>query len=128
MDLKSLEVTNEAIDMPVYNPLTGEKLDIVIQVIGRDSDEFKEKFRAIHKRAIQKAPRGDLSKLSSDDDEYFAIQIRAIHIKGWSGVEEDGKPLPYTKENAEHLVKSYPVIADQIQEFVEDRANFMKAS
>lgn len=128
MDLDSLKITEDAVDLKIYNPVSGEKTDIIIKVIGQDSEEYKEKARALYKRALKKAPKGDLSKLNDDDDEAFAVKIRAAHIKGWENLTEKGKVLEFSQENAERIMREYPVIADQIIEFVADRANFMKAS
>jgi hypothetical protein len=128
MDLDSLKVTEDAVDLPIYNPITGERTDITIKVIGQDSEEYKQKARALYKRALKKAPKGDLAKLNDDDDEAFAVKLRAAHIKGWENMTEKGKALPFSVEAAEHVIRNYPVIADQVAEFVADRANFMKAS
>ena len=127
MDLQSIAITDEAIEMPIYDG-AGTKTDASLQVIGQDSDEYKRKARSIYKTALKKAPKGDLNNLNEDDDESFSIKLRATHIKGWSGIQENGKDIPYSQENAEYIIKKYPFITDQLVEFVSARENFMKAS
>jgi hypothetical protein len=128
MDLDSLKIMDDEIGLPIYNPFTGEKTDIVINVIGRDSEEYKQKARNLYTLAIKKAPRGDISNLNHEDDESFAIKLKAAHIKGWENITENGKTLVFSSENAEYIIRNFPVIADQVAEFVANRANFMKAS
>lgn len=42
----------------------------------------------------------------------------------WSGVEVDGKELPFTKENAARLFKSLPELADTLVDYAQDKENF----
>jgi hypothetical protein len=127
MDFSKLQVSDDAVEMQLYNPVDGTKLDgVVLQVIGQDSQEYRDAARSILQSAIKKAPKGDITKLGAGDDEYYSAKLKALHIKGWAGIEQDGKPLEYSKENALELVKKYPWLRDQIDAFVGDRANFIK--
>ncbi len=44
-------------------------------------------------------------------------------ILDWKGVEENGKVLPYSKENALYILKKYPDFAMYINELVHDARN-----
>lgn len=127
MDFSALKILEDAVEMQVYSPVDGTKLDgVTMLVIGQDSQEYRDAARVILQSAIKKAPKGDVSRLGAGDDEYYAAKLKALHIKGWTGIEEGGQPFEYSKENAVELVKKYPWLRDQIDAFVGDRANFIK--
>lgn len=126
MDLTPLKVSDDAVEMEIFHPVTGEKMDITILVIGDDNAEYKQNARMVYKAALKKAPKGNLEKLNSDLDEEFVFSLKAAHIKGWKNIQQNEKPLKFSKENAVYLIQEYPWIRDQIDEFVSERANFIK--
>lgn len=126
MDLNELKITDEEVEMPLYHPATGEKLDIGLKVVGDDSAEARQKKRKLVEEYQKKAPRNDVSRLSMADDEEFGHRLTASYIVGFTGpMKKDGKKLEYSKQAALDIVKEHPWIAEQVRNYVADRANFM---
>ena len=122
MDLSTLNLAADAergFALTLTNPVTREETDIVVTVVGADSRTYRqaraEAFRASAKAGDDAPGADDLNAL-----------IYARCVKGWEGVEENGKPVPFTPENAERLLNTYFWIVDQVAEAVEKRANFHK--
>ena len=131
MDLSTLKVDDDAVDLTLKNPVTGEKLDIVLNVIGTDNPKFKMADRAITKKNLKKNSKGgrvNLGGLDLEETEEDAIKLAATCIQGWKNVVIDDKKVNYSSAAAVDLLKEYPWIRDQVEEFVSDRVNFIKAS
>jgi hypothetical protein len=64
------------------------------------------------------------AKIPEDKQRELMIESMADHILlGWEGVTNDGKPFPYTRENAVIALK-IPDFADQITVFARDMELF----
>ena len=64
------------------------------------------------------------------EDEGDLVDLLATCTMGWNGVLEKGKkqPVPFSQEACRQLYKSFPVIRDQVDAFIANRANFILAS
>ena len=94
----------------------GKKLEkVVLYIRGEDSPQFIEATRELGRMAK------DGNELDPLDGNMF---LYAKLIKGWNNFEENGKPLPYSDENAFYLLKKYHWIAAQVKAFAEKRDNF----
>lgn len=127
MDLSTLKISEEAQELNLTNPLTGKKIDVVINVYGLDATIYKRRSRDLYRAILKKSPDG-LSEISEEDDERYANRLIAAHIDGWKNIEIDGKEFKYSRENAVKLIKDFPWIKEQVKRYAEKRANFMKAS
>ncbi|WP_299945360.1 hypothetical protein [uncultured Ruegeria sp.] len=127
MDLSRFNVSAAAgvgADLHLKHPSTGEDLfckdgvtPFVIRVLGADAKSVREGSRALQERVA----KGDLTK------EEAAQNSVVLAICGWSDeMEYNGKPLPYSPENALKLMtdESSSWIAEQIAPFSLRRRNF----
>lgn len=121
MDITTLIPKDEAVDCEIFHPVTGESTGIIIKLLGSDSKEWKQAARAIKARALKQGKK----KLSDDEIEQMPFELLAAVTIGWEGVEENGKKVKFTKEEAKRIYESVPVIAEQVDKFVGDRENFL---
>ena len=101
------------------HPETGEDTDITITVLGSDSKEYRKAFTAEVRRANE-------AEGETDADESNA-RVYSKCVTGWDGLEENGKAIKCTTENAYRVLERYTWIAKQVAAAVEKRANFTKA-
>lgn len=95
-----------------------------ITVLSSDSDEWRKqiyKFNAENAKFREK--RREIPREKQDAD---SIALLCAVTVSWEGINKGGKPMPCTPENAAMLYQKAPFIADQVYEFVRERANFIR--
>lgn len=98
--------------------LDGVETDCTVDVIGVGSriySQAKQRIEAVENKAKS---RGKVI----DEDEYNALYIDLIAkcTKGWKNVENDGKKVEFSYENAVQMYTDYPVFRNQILNAVHD--------
>jgi hypothetical protein len=106
-------------EVQICNPVTGKKTDFYISVKGVDSKTFREQQRA-QQRAIVNALKGK-EELKTDE---YAVIVECT--TGWRGLKDGGKEVPFSKEAARAMYENSPNIAEQVDNFIVNRANFTK--
>lgn len=134
VDLSSIDTVkgaNEGFDVRIYHPGTNEDLDVTINVLGKDSDEFQKVSRAQSKKRMAKLSKGGFRNTSAiplEEVEQDGIELLASCTRGWSGVVVDGKEVPFSKDAAVDVYTRFPWIREQVDAAIGDRANFIKGS
>jgi len=85
--------------------------------------------RAVQKylRPIRKRDRFESEDL--DLEEYADVQRQAFAdtiVLGWRGIELDGAPLPFTRDNALRLMRDLPDLWEVVKAHAEKLANFQR--
>ena len=134
-DLATLDTGDTAEEgsiLELRNPSTGELLldqgqPVTIRLAGEDSPQYRKAQHAAQNRRLQ---RGNLAKLKAEELESDTLEIYAACTLGWRGLALDGEELPCTKANALMLYRRPGMkwLADQVADFIRDRANFLPAS
>jgi phage/plasmid-associated DNA primase len=57
-----------------------------------------------------------------------SVELLAKCTKGWSGITESGKEVPFSYENAVKLYTKYLWLREQIDRFMADRSNFLPSA
>lgn len=132
VDLSSIDTvkgSNEGFDVRIYHPGTNEDLDIVINILGKDSDEFQKVSRAQNKKRMAKMTKGGFrnTAVPVEEIEQDSIQLLAACTKSWSGIVVDGKPVEFSQDNAVMIYERFPWIKEQVDVAMGDRANFIKS-
>jgi hypothetical protein len=115
------------VDLKKYDSITNAEtgVDLILEpgagitLYGADSLIHKEKAAE-----IQRKNRERRSALEAKEIEAQSLELIVACTKGWYGLEENGKPLEFSKEAATKLYKRYPEIADRVTSFIFTRANF----
>lgn len=126
-DYDLTKAANEGATLTLYHPKTQEPFydgddPVTITVKGNDSDEFKAALSDIVD-AHSDRKKGKLAQA-----ETRAIMLMARVTTDWSGIDWEGKPLEFTQANARMLYRARPWIRQQVDEFVQEKANFGKGN
>jgi hypothetical protein len=136
IDLAELDTkkgAEEGYELELRSP-TGEPIGQYVTVIGRDSEKYQERQRAIErKNANRLFKRGRLAA-GDDDQEDDAISLLVLATKSWRTKKKAGvlrlrgQEIPFTKDNAREVYAGFPDIRDQVSTAIMDRANFLPKS
>lgn len=140
MDLKQLnvaEAANKGATIELVSPYDGEKLTyegekgeervMHLTVVGRDSDAYRKGFRQLVERRMKRQQkRGAAATMSLDEIEQETADALAACVTGGK-VFLDGKEVSVTQDVARTLFSEpgYVWIRNQVEAFMEDRANFL---
>ena len=125
-DIYTAEACEKGAEMQVINPITGKKTDCFITVMGVDSVAFrngKRKGSRAILEAVSNASKGD--DLSPIEFATTADVLAGV-TTGWRGFTNKGKEFPFSNENVIALYLNSPDIANQVDIFIANRANFTK--
>lgn len=126
MDLTTLAVSSEGSVLTLTHPVTGADLPVKITLLGTDSPVFRKAQRAIVNRRLKQAKKPNLT---AEEIEAEGIEALVSCTVSWEGVEIDGKKLDCTPDNVRKVYTDIrlPFIREQVDTFIAERANFMKA-
>lgn len=103
------------------------KTPVTITLLGMDSDKFTERKNATINKRIQQGARLKITAQSAQDDGNRTLAACTV---AWDGIVLDGETLECTFDNAVKLYsdKRFPWLREQVDEFIAERENFLKAS
>jgi hypothetical protein len=134
IDLAAIDTvkgSNEGFDVKIYHPGTMVDLGIIINVLGKDSDEFQRISRAQSKKRMAKMTKGGfrVQNMTPPPEEIEAdgIELLAKCTRSWSGVVIDNAEIEFSYDNALMIYERFPWIKEQVDAAVGDRANFIKS-
>ena len=123
MELSALIPTAQP--LPVFLP-NGDDTGIVLQVVGKESTQF---FDASTKWTTHVQERNE-NKMTLKEMKEMQADLLASLIVGWSGLTENGSPLPYSHATAVRLMDmpELTFLRNAVEEFASDRTNFFRSS
>lgn len=128
-DLDTKKACNEGADFVPTHPNTGSPLDVVIRVLGRDSDIYVSTLRKLSNKRMRNLginPASVRQTITSERQFEEELELLARCIKSWEGfLGEDGEPIPCNYENAVEILREFPWLREQIDAFITDRSNFL---
>lgn len=112
-------------DKPLLD-YTGQTVSIT--VLGPDSNKYQDIMRAqIKKRLNRMAENKGKDETDLDEVEADLIHLLVSCTVSWKGIyKPDQTEIPCTPENARKLYANYPVLREQLDRFVGNRANFLQ--
>jgi len=120
------EIAEAGYEFELRLPGSNEKTGAFVTVRGDQSKVVKayirKKFDEIQTRNNSKRKGNDVTL---EEAEEMAVEAAVVRIIDWNGIEEDGKPVPFTKENATRLLTEHSWIREQIQEEASEQLNFL---
>jgi hypothetical protein len=132
LDLKTLDITeaaNAGQVMEVLHPATNQPLEddegepVLITLAGIDSEVFRKAQRAATNRRLAVKGR---TKITADELEQDALEALVACTLDWSGIAIGGEVLECTKANVRKVYTEFRWLREQVDEFVGDRAGFLK--
>lgn len=131
-DLSSLDTsTSAAGEMTLFHPVEETPLKgsdgkpITLQLLGIDSTEHQRAQRTITNRRLARPNR---AKLTAEQLQAEMIEVLVACTVGWSdNFQLDGQAFGYSTENARTLYERFPWAREQADEFIGDRANFLRS-
>lgn len=82
----------------------------------------------ISDRRLQKRFSKGKAKFNSAEMLEDGLELLVACTKGWKHIKISGVVLPFSEENSRMLYTKYPWIREQVDTFVNDRANFLGES
>lgn len=133
MDLNNFKVNDTYAFMDIIGPnnlplVTDEGKTMRLHLVGIDSPEYIKEEHRLNNQRLKKlslTKRGSL-KMTSEESEAMLINKLASCVVGWENLILDGESLEYSNDKAKWLLKEFPFIREQVDEFTEDRSNFFK--
>lgn len=122
--IDTIAACNKPFEVEIIHPVTKDALGVFISVVGKDSDVYRAKIKALTEESLTRSARGKSIK-SVDKIEADNINALVAAITGWRNVVLDGEVLTYSNANARKLLTRILPIREQVQEAVNDLENFM---
>ena len=122
-------VANEAgYEFELTIPGTGEKTGAFVKVRGEQSPVVKafskRKYTEYKLKQDAAKRRNKEYELDLDEAEEISIEAAIVRIISWKGLSEGKVEVPFTKENAERILKEHDWIKDQVMEESSQALNF----
>lgn len=107
----------------------GTETDAKIKVRGSNSPRVKDFYRTAFSQMQMKEQaakrRGkEVEPMTIQESEEFAIRSSALRIISWQGLEEDGKEVVFSRDEAERMMTAYPFLRDIVTRESEELLNF----
>ena len=123
------EIAEAGYEFELKLPGTGEGTGVFITVRGDQSKTVKafgrKKYSEFKLREQQAKRRGkDVEDMTLEEAEELSVESAIVRVIGWKNITENGKDVPFTKENAERIFKEYSWIKDQVMEEAGQLLNF----
>jgi hypothetical protein len=135
-ELYTIDGANEGFDVNICKPGSNIKTGLIINVLGKDSDEFQKVSRAQNKKRMSKIGRGGFRGLGSmaspEEIDRDSIELLARCTKSWtfngknSIPGPDGNELDFNFDNVVLFYTASPDAREQVDTEMGDRANFIK--
>lgn len=130
-NLDTVKVSDEGADMELRHPATRAVIcneagdPITIRLVGTDSTIYRKAQAAITNRKLAQNKRN--VKITAEELEADGLELLAKCTVNWHhDLAVDGAPLEFSVDNARKLYRRFPWIREQAEEFVNERANFLR--
>lgn len=98
-----------------------------IQLLGADSKEYQQRFQQHQQRRLGRLQRPGGAKISQQEMDNEIVDRLVVCTKDWSFKLANGEKLPLTPQNTENIYRKSLLIREQVEIFINDRANFTSA-
>lgn len=129
LKVKNLSETSEAgYEFELTYPGTNERTGAFIKVRGAESKVVRayarKKYTEYRQKELMAKRKGRDDEMSLEDAEDMAIESCIVRIISWRGIAEDGVEIPFTKENAERILREHSWIRNSVMEEADQLLNF----
>ena len=132
LDLKVQNLAEQSetgYEFELLYPGSKEKTGAFVKVRGAQSKTVRaysrKKYNEYRVREQAAKRRGkEQEDITLDEAEDLAIESAIIRIIGWKGITEGGVEVPFTKENAERVLREHSWIREEITLNSDELINF----
>lgn len=113
----------------VKHPVTQQPTDVVVLLVGLDSDLAQSCLDAQQVQSFQKLDltrEGVTAGFDPGENRANLIELLAACTVGWENMMFDGEELSFSKENAKMLYEKVPFIRDQVNRATGNRKLFFE--
>ncbi|HET9023682.1 MAG TPA: hypothetical protein VFN64_03860 [Burkholderiaceae bacterium] len=127
-DAASLVMEDDAAaEIEIFDPRTKSGTGIFITVYSRDSERARAVTRGQLNRRFRNMGRArGAAALTAEELEAETMDLLVACTKSWRGVVWNGNELALTAEHARGLYTASPIIREQVEDAISDRANFTR--
>lgn len=128
--LDTIAACNVPKEIELVHPVSRVGLGIFFSIVGKDSDAYRSRIRAMADENLRRANAGLPGDTSLSKLEAKNIDTLVATITGWRGekpgvVTLNGKELAFSAENVREVLTKLPAAREQVQTAVNDLGNFM---
>ncbi|MEH3108895.1 MAG: hypothetical protein PGN22_02190 [Agrobacterium cavarae] len=119
----------EAFELDILHPVSGEKTGLVVQVASYRSERVKRVQRKLGNAAIREGKKNPKKVGTVEEIEDRTNEIVAASIVGWN-MTRKGDEVPCTPDEIIKVISDprYFFIAEQVDKAADEDANFTKRS
>lgn len=108
---------------------SGAKLTVIGEMSPAVKNYGRKKFAEYQQKVtIAKRKGKDVDDMSLEDAEELAVETALVRLVGWSGITEEGKDVPFTKEKAQAVLMQHGWIREAIMQEAGEIENFQPRS
>ncbi|MFA9200501.1 MAG: hypothetical protein ACEQR8_04825 [Cypionkella sp.] len=125
--LDTISACNKPAEVEIHHPATGAPTGVFISILGKDSDVFRARMRALADETIAAAAQGP----RQDDAERRTVETLAAATTGWRTGDEQvlilsGERLEFSEANARRVYQTILPIREQASAAIYNLDLFMK--
>jgi hypothetical protein len=131
--LDTIEACNKPYEFEIRHPVSGAGTGVFWSVVGRDSDVYRSRTRAMADETLRKQAMGGkgsaetLDKLEQKNIDAMVAATTGYRTGDDPTVMLKGEKLDFSPVNARKVLSEILPIRDQVLEALNDLANFMRA-
>ena len=100
-----------------------------IKVRGAESKQVKayqrKKFAEYQQKMKIATRKGKEDEITIEEAEEMAVETAVGRVISWRNIDENGQPLPFSKENATRILGEHAWIREQVMEASNEITNFL---
>ncbi len=123
----TVERANAGVEIELKDIVTGAGSGAFITIFGIDGDAYAQAKDERARDMLMRSAAGQTTALSREERAVITAQTLARCTKGWRNLEDENGALLFSYNAAVDLYMGYPAIADQVNEEIARRANFVKS-
>ena len=132
IDFNTLDLTAQGeagYTLQLLHPKNQTELEGVTIKIRGDKSRTVQQFERKRLNELQNKERVLKGKnkemtFTAEELERMAIEAAVVRVISWSGINENGEPVPFNEENATYMFEKFSWMRDQVREAAEDLDNF----
>lgn len=132
IDFNTLDLTAQGeagYTLQLLHPKNQTELEGVTIKIRGDKSRTVQQFERKRLNELQNKERVLKGKnkemtFTTEELERMAIEAAVVRVISWSGINENGEPVPFNEENATYMFEKFSWMRDQVREAAEDLDNF----